>query len=59
MKTIKFNSLEFKVNTASLKYDILVRIIELYLYPFKTHHKKYLNQNIKEVENLNFLFRIY
>tara|TARA_B000000609_G_scaffold154138_1_gene143456 strand:+ start:582 stop:1721 length:1140 start_codon:yes stop_codon:yes gene_type:complete len=59
VKTIKFNSLEFKVNTASLKYDILVRIIELYLYPFKTHHKKYLNQNIKEVEKLEFFIQEY
>ena len=59
VKIVKFNSLVFKVNTASLKYDILVRLIELYLYPFKTHHKKYLNQNIKEVEKLDFFIQEY
>ena len=59
IKKIKFNSLEFNINTASLSYDILIRIIELYLYPFKTHHKKYLNQNIKEVEKLELFIQEY
>ena len=59
IKKIKFNSLEFNINTASLSYDILIRIIELYLYPFKTHHKKYLNQNIKKVKKLEFFIQEY
>ena len=59
IKKIKFNSLEFNINTASLSYDILIRIIELYLYPFKTHHKKYLNQNIKKVKKLELFIQEY
>ncbi len=59
IKKIKFNSLEFNINTASLSYDILIRIIELYLYPFKTHHKKYLNQNIKKVKKLELFILEY
>ena len=54
-----FDDTNYKLKVPELKFEILIRIIEISIYPEKVHHRKFLKENLKEIETYNEFINFY